>query len=370
VLNSLDSKKIFILSSTSGIGDMIMAIPMLKLLHEKIPEAEITLCVLQEGTKQIFETCPFIKKTIKLETKNLLSKVQRDQEFDLCIATCDTSGYISTGMDSILARYIKAKRRIGFSLPMSKILPFKFQLPQLLLDDTVTVDFSKHCVVQNVEMLKLLGISSDDGMPELELWLTVEDMAAADRFMMEHNIQSGDMLIGIHPGGQKRRGRWSKENFAALIDSLHGEYRNARILLFGGPDEEELKNDVATLVKGAKPIIVTTSLRKTAALIKHCNLFIGSDSALTHVASAVKTPVAVIFGPANPLATGPYSKKSTVVTCQFDCQPCSYNRVSIQIEVIYAMRLICKRNPYYACLIQLPVSEVLKAATSLMESKK
>ena len=52
--NLIDGKKLLVFSVTSGIGDMIMATPMLRLLHQKMPEADITLGVLSEGTRQLF----------------------------------------------------------------------------------------------------------------------------------------------------------------------------------------------------------------------------------------------------------------------------------------------------------------------------
>jgi lipopolysaccharide heptosyltransferase II len=369
-------KKVLVFSVTCGIGDMIMAIPMLRLLHQKMPGAEIILGVLS-GAGQLFETCPFIRRVIKVETKGdhlmrrnlkLLLEIRRDYEFDLCVETCIT-GHLYLSIDSMIARCIKAKRRIGFSLPMTRFSFLPFQFLPLMLDDTLTIDFSKHYVVNNVELLGLAGIYPDNGIPEMELWLSEEDITAADRFLMGRDVRAGDMIIGIHPGGnQWVMKRWPKERFAALADRLPDEYPNAKVLVFGGPDEERLKHDVANLAKDVKPTVVTAmSLRKTAALIKRCDLFIANDSSLMHIAAAVKTPVVGIFGPTSPSATGPYSRRSEVVTnriCKLDCRPC-YNKVNFA-----PIRFTCKQDPPYACLTQLPVSEVLKAAKRLLDKVK
>ena len=375
MVNLPDGKRLFVFSVTSGIGDMIMTIPMLKLLHQKMPEADITLGVLSEGAKELFETCPFIRRVIRTETEvrhlvrenlRLLLKVRSNYEFDLCIATCVTSGHFYLSIDSIIARCVRAKRRIGFSLPMTRLPLLSFQFIQFLLDNAIMIDFSKHYVIHNVELLRFMGIYPDDGIPEMELWLTEEDMAAADRFLIEHRIGTGDTLIGIHPGGEQWiMKRWPREKFAVLIDRLRDEYPGVKILIFGGPDEERLKRDIANLVRTTpNPIVVTAMpLRGTAALVKRCSLFIANDSSLMHVAAAVKTPVVGIFGPTSPLATGPYSKRSEVAVnhiCQLDCQPC-YNRVSFA-----PIRFTCKQDPPYACLTQLPVSEVLEAGKRLL----
>ncbi|MDQ1327985.1 MAG: heptosyltransferase [Candidatus Poribacteria bacterium] len=367
----LDGNKILVFELSSGIGDMIMAIPMLKLLHKKVPDADITFIVPFEGARQLFETCPYISRVIKIEREGhnlvkknlkLLQRYRYDYEFDLCIITCITD-YLPLGLDIAISRSIKAKRRIGYSLPKTKFSFLPFQFMQFLLDGTIKVDFSKHYADLNVELLKLVGIYPDDSIQTLELWFTDDDFTIADRFLVENNINSSDMLIGIHPGGRRLERRWPMENFPTLIDSLQCIYSDAKFLIFGGPDEEELKHNVANLVKTTIPIIVTRMpIRSIAALIKRCNLFIGNDSSLTHIAAAVETPDVVIFGQANPLATGPYSKKSIVVTRNIDCQPCCYNKTRL------FTRLTCNRVHPYECLTQLSVSEVLKAVKSLFSS--
>ena len=373
--NLTDGKRLLVFSVTSGIGDMIMATPMLRLLHQKMPEADITLGVLSEGTRQLFETCPFVKRVVKAETKGrhlarknleLLLRVRSEHKFDLCIATCVTSGHFYLSIDNIMARCIKARRRIGFSLPMTRFPLSSFQLLRHLMDDTITIDFSKHYAIHNVELLRFMGICPDDGIPEMKLWLTEEDTAAADKFLREHRIMNGNKLIGVHPGGnQWIMKRWPKAKFATLIDGLYDEYPGAKVLIFGGPGEEELKYDLANLVRAPRPIIVTKMpLRSVAALIKRCNLFIGNDSSLMHVAAAVKTPVVGIFGPTSHLATGPYSKTSAVVTNHvrtLSCQPC-YHKVGFA-----PINFTCKQDPPYACLTQLPVSDVLKAARGMFK---
>jgi len=349
-----------------------MAIPMLRLLHQKIPNAEISLGVLSESSRQLFETCPFIKRVIKVETKgrhlvkknlNLLLRVRRDYEFDFCLMTCIT-GYFYLSVDSIIARCLHSERRIGFLLSANRLSFLPFQFLQLLMDDYLTIDFSKHYAENNVELLKFVGISAGNEIPEMKLWLTKDDIAAADTFLIEHNIKTENLLIGIHPGGnQWIMKRWQKEKFASLIDEFHSEYPDARFLIFGGPDEESLKNEITNLVINTKPLVVSSmSLRSTAALIEKCNLFIGNDSSLMHIAAAVKTPVVGIFGPTSPIATGPYSKKSKVVTnsqCELNCRPC-YHKVSFA-----PIKFNCRHTPPYACLTELSVAEVLKAAKNL-----
>jgi ADP-heptose:LPS heptosyltransferase len=68
------------------------------------------------------------------------------------------------------------------------------------------------------------------------------------------------------------------------------------LMLFGGPDEEaDLQRLLAAhnspLVVRAPPL----SLRHTAALMQRCTAFLSVDTALMHVAAAVKVPRQIVI---------------------------------------------------------------------------
>ncbi|MCX8070671.1 MAG: hypothetical protein N2738_09235, partial [Thermodesulfovibrionales bacterium] len=41
-----------------------------------------------------------------------------------------------------------------------------------------------------------------------------------------------------------------------------------------------------------------------------------------HIASAFNKPLVAIFGPTNPLRTGPFGSNSKVIKADIDCSPC------------------------------------------------
>ena len=41
-----------------------------------------------------------------------------------------------------------------------------------------------------------------------------------------------------------------------------------------------------------------------------------------HIAAAVDLPTVALFGPANPLRTGPYSSSAVVLREPLECSPC------------------------------------------------
>jgi ADP-heptose:LPS heptosyltransferase len=54
-------------------------------------------------------------------------------------------------------------------------------------------------------------------------------------------------------------------------------------------------------------------LAETAAVLQRCRLFLGNDSGLMHLATAVGIPVVAIFVATDPAHVGPYSPMATVL---------------------------------------------------------
>lgn len=354
---------------------MIMTVPMIRLLRRRISDSQIVLGVLSEGARRLFEICPYVDEIRKVETDGpifpdmvlrnirLLLTMMRNYKFDICISTSVSYASFYMGIDNIIARFMKAKRRIGYLLPASGALLWRALGFSFLLHERLRVDPAKHHVLQNIELLKFIGVELNGEKPELELWLTEEDERMADQFLRDHGIKPSDRVIGVHPGGNIwMMKRWPADRFAKLMDRIEEEYPGTKILIFGGSEEEGLKRKVAEKAKVDPIPVETMPIRATAALIKRCDLFVANDSAPMHIAAAVKTPVVGIFGPTNPDATGPFSRQSAVVSLGLKCQPC-YNRVG------FFPNMSCRSKLKYACLRRLPVSKVFETVRGMPFAK-
>jgi ADP-heptose:LPS heptosyltransferase len=58
---------------------------------------------------------------------------------------------------------------------------------------------------------------------------------------------------------------------------------------------------------------VNSSIKKSAALMKKCNIVICSDSGPMHIAAAVNNKVISLFGPTNPTRKAPLNKDSVAI---------------------------------------------------------
>lgn len=122
----------------------------------------------------------------------------------------------------------------------------------------------------------------------------------ADAWLARAGVgQSGAPLVALHPGGKGLGGekRWHPRHFAQVADTLRAHW-GAEIVLLGGPDEQALADEVAASMAHPPALAVgRLSLLGTVALLARCDLFIGNDSSLLHLAACQGTPYVGIFGP-------------------------------------------------------------------------
>jgi heptosyltransferase-2 len=180
----------------------------------------------------------------------------------------------------------------------------------------------KHQVEYYLDIIRALGI--DVQVQGLSLCLSAADDLYAEQLLAASGIDSSRSLIAVHPGAVKPEKRWSAERFARVGRSLITRYR-AGIILLGSPNEQELLQSIRQLIDSPRVLIPeAASLTQTAAVIAHCNLFIGNDSGLMHVAAALGVPIVALFGPGTPATTAPWMDRNLyrIVLAEVSCRPC------------------------------------------------
>jgi ADP-heptose:LPS heptosyltransferase len=128
--------------------------------------------------------------------------------------------------------------------------------------------------------------------------------------------------VAVSPGASQALKRWPTEHFARLCRYLVEEL-GTRVLLFGGSGEAKLLHDLAQQTRDLPhlEILRNLPLRRVAALLAQCALYVGNDSGLMHLAAAVGTPVVILFGPTVPDLYLPQWVRSRAVVSG---TPCAY----------------------------------------------
>ncbi len=120
------------------------------------------------------------------------------------------------------------------------------------------------------------------------------------------------------PSAGKPANRWQAEKFGRLAAKL-----KLPTIVIASLSEADIAQEVVQNSKGkAISIAGKTGLKDLVALIANASFFICNDTGPMHIAAALDISVFAIFGPANPIRTGPYGSIHTVIQKNIDCAPC------------------------------------------------
>jgi len=317
-MGHIDTSKIdkILIIMVGGIGNMIFFTPALKALRKAYPLSTISFLLGPYGAEKVIEDSNLVDKKIVVEPekyKGVMGQIRlirqlRREKFYLSITSTGTNP-LKSGLLCYLAGI---KYRLGENI---KGKDFFYNLK-------VPFDKNSHEAESNISLVQKLDIKVED--KSLYIYRSSEDKNFARRFFANNDLE-GKLVIGMHPGsGIHQAGfkRWPKKRFAQLADRLVDNY-DAKIILFGGPEEISLADDINKLMS-TKPLTMTgkTTLSLAAALIEKCSLFISNDSGLSHAACAVNTPTIAIYGPTNHKRTGLYSDSSILIRKDISCGPC------------------------------------------------
>lgn len=108
----------------------------------------------------------------------------------------------------------------------------------------------------------------------------------------------------VHPAG-KPACRWPVDRWAAVARVEHE--RGRTVVVTGGPDDVELATEVA--YRGRLPtraaLAGRTDLLDLTALVAAAGRAVCGDTGIAHLATALRTPSVVLFGPLAPTEWGP-----------------------------------------------------------------
>jgi ADP-heptose:LPS heptosyltransferase len=337
-----------------GIGDVLMIFPIVEVLSQEFPHAQIT--TLTEHGSNLFNlmnnanlNCRHLFFDFNKGYLHKLSQIRslRKLSFDLIIIPARGDGIIEC---SIIAFLIGADYRVGF---IKDGAGFLHTNKTEFREDTSILE-------QNIELLKHLGICT--GIKNISLKIPEEDKGFAERLLKEY-ISHGELLVVIHPwaGSYPEEKTWPLRNYIKLSGHILDHY-NAKIILLGSKSEHVLSHQFTTQLDHQRLINLTgaTTLSQAAALIKKSNLFIGNDSSLVHIANALRVPSICIFGSTSPQQVLSPDHNCIFVTKNLPCQPCYIHQPLFRHRCSYD----------YKCLKDISVEDIIKRVDSILLNVK
>ena len=301
---------------TAFLGDVILTLPLVQVLHREFPEAQIDFLTTPKAAA-ILRNHPAIHSVIEYDKRGgqqglmgmfSISRTLKTRLYDVALVPHRSL------RSAVVVSLSRIPVRIGFDLSAGRILFTK----------TVHYEKNAHEVERNLCFLKAFNI----GNPKKELpsvYPSAEDKIAVDGFLSETKIKPNDNLIAVAPGSVWNTKRWPPERFSELVKKFLTA--GMKVVLIGGKEDESLCEKIASDAQGTEVYLSAGrfSILQSAELLRRCTVLVSNDSAPAHLAVAVRTPVVALFGATVPsFGFAPYGEKDIVVQVEgLPCRPCS-----------------------------------------------
>ena len=266
-------KKILFVS-LSNIGDAVMTLPTLIYLKKMYPSAKFDL-ICDARSVEIFQSFPSINK----------------------IYIRDKKGGIYYQF-----RFIRKIRQTNYDLAVD--LKTDFLLWFLRANRKIRKVNNKS--LHSVEKHFISICSNLKKIPDPKIYIPTK---------LQNNIKkvfpsNKGKTVALALGANSNHKVWPTKNYVRLLKLLKIKFAN--IILIGSKNEMDKAQLFKKLyTKKVYDFCGKLTLLETASVIKKSDFFIGNDSGLGHIASAVNTQSFIIFGDGDPDRYHPWGNKSS-----------------------------------------------------------
>ena len=311
-----ESPKVLVIE-TGLVGELLVVTPTLRAVKRAYPGASITVMV-SPGSAPILVGNPAVKRLLPLRKEERtgmglfrVASWVRSERFD-AILVLHTSF-----RSAMLAALGRGRIRAGLSC----------EGRGWLLNRRTPRDRSAYEVDEHLRVAGLLGVTPDGR--ELDLFLTDEERAEAERILVPVTPTGVLPLVGLHPGASREIRRWPAERFAELGHRAN-EAGLARPFYVVGPRERDLGARVRAWYEQAghpePAIIEPASVRMLGALLERADAVVTNNTGPMHVAAAVGVPGVFIHGPTPVDRWHPPAPANEAVFGDVSCRPCDSPR--------------------------------------------
>jgi heptosyltransferase-1 len=302
-----------LLVKLSSFGDVLHSLPTLEALREAYPRARVTWLVeaayapLLTGHPALDDVwvAPRLRPHELLSGANpailrQLIRQLRSSRFDLVL---DLQGLLKSAVWVALAQ---SPRKVGYD----RTREFSY----LALTERVPpFDPEAHAVRRYLNLAHYLGAPPAPARFRLGL-------AAADLSGLIPGT-AGRPLAVLHPGARWPSKLWPPASWSRLAEWLARQ--GLQVAITGSAADRELAAGIAA--QSQAPVLNlagSTSLAQLAGILRTARLAVTTDTGAMHLAAALGTPVAAVFGPTAPWRTGPFGEGHEVVRLELPCSPC------------------------------------------------
>ena len=297
--SELNSIKSILILGHSNIGDVCYDLAVVEPIRKYFPRSKIAFLTSPKA-KDIIEVYGGIYKTVILDKRNkhkgLFKRIRfsnslNKERFDLIVVLNST----------LMQVFLKSM--------------YIWDIYHTLKADFAS--FKKHPVDIYLKYLRSKGL--DIAGPEFNFVLD-KKKKFCDDFLEENGVKPGDKLVGIMPMAAWAFKNWPVGSWNELAGVLKREY-GIKTIAFGRSGSGNFSQSV---IKNISPEIISsidkTDLGEALALIKYCDIFIGPDSSLLHLASCLNVESIGLYGPTPPDYVYPYFHRNNLICADVKCQ--------------------------------------------------
>jgi heptosyltransferase-2 len=316
-----------VIRATNWVGDAIMALPALRAVRARFPEAAIAIVArpyvadIYCGQEICDEIIPYDPNGAHtgLRGRERLVEVLRARKFDVALL-------LQNAFDAAwLVWRAGIGERIGYARDgRSLLLSKRIAVPK-------RGEIPLHEQFYYLELLRRAGwIDSLPDEHHVQLKVGEGLRQRAEEILAAAGARRNAPRIAIAAGASYGSAKcWPPERFADFVNRYR-RHTDADVILFGTAAEQQVAEAIATGITGpVLSLVGKTTIADLPALLSLCQLFVGNDSGAMHVAAAVGLPVVAIFGPTDPYGTAPITPRCTVVQEKPYCSPCFLRRCPI-----------------------------------------
>jgi heptosyltransferase II len=315
-----------LIRATNWVGDAIMALPALRAVRGRFPEAEIAV-VARPYVADIYQGQGICDRLVAYDPRGThrgfggrerLAERLRTEKFDAALL-------LQNAFDAAwLAWRAGIPKRIGYARDGRSLLLTKaIAAPR-------PGEIPAHEQFYYLELIRRAGwADSLVGEKSIALAVTTASKQKVEDFLLSAGVRPRASALRVAIGAGASYGSakcWPPERFAYVAERLKAQF-DADVILFGTAAETQVTSAIAAGMKHT-PIDLAgkTAIAELPALLSQCHLFIGNDSGAMHVAAAVGLPVVAVFGPTDPDGTAPVTPRCTILQEKPYCSPCFLRR--------------------------------------------
>ncbi|MSR65945.1 MAG: hypothetical protein EXS24_01045 [Pedosphaera sp.] len=288
-----------------AIGDFILTLPAIAALRKQFPDAHLEVL----GYPHIVQLAlagGLVDRVQPIEARALAGFFARNGELSE-----ELRDYFS-GFNVIVS-YLYDPDEI-FKTNIGRCTSAQFIVGPHRPDETN----GTHATAVYLKPLERLAIFDADVVPRLTL-----------------NSQPSTLnFLALHPGSGSENKNWPESNWAGLLAELVNETKLDFLLVGGEAEGERVERLLAKLPGERSQLAQSLALPDLAARLQSCVAFVGHDSGITHLASALGLPCLVLWAESIEEIWRPQGERVTIVREVAGIQRLNVERVSEELKRI------------------------------------